>query len=625
MCHYYHVTSLKLGLSVCFRQHGIKRVSVIMRKKVLHKKLQHLSIRNKILIAFTLLLFLSNVLIISTALHFYKNWTRRTVQQNYSNSLALISNSINSYFTNVRQSAYAFAYTPTVQSTFRETHETPYAAYRKDEAIREMLQSIEFSTPGVCTYFVSKTNGKIYKNFEGNYNFDYRQEEWYQLMEETDITEYIMFDTPQNYLEEDARYPNFCIIFKIFPLGNHRVPAGYLVYDIERTQLESLLTNNPVQPEFVFAIDEFSNVLYSNHAGTTVESMLLQKVSDDRSNGILDLNIERQDYLVVYNRTVRPDWTFVYASSYDTLMLDLPCFYLFLAFLCIIILFFIFILALHLTRLITHPIEALALGVEQMEKQNFNFKLAVTSYDEVGILTKKFNSMVDKIDYLVNRSRDAEFLQKQIELEALQQQVNPHFLYNTLELIMGLSSQNNTRMVTLICQSLGNMFRYNLTGREFVPVRDEIRYVHNYALILETRFENRFQFFMDIDPTTLDLAIPKFIIQPLIENAVNHGFDDFLSSGIVTLQIKKLDSHLWISIRDNGVGIASDILQEISALMKSGTSTHQILTPSKHTGILNIYFRLQLHFKNDFAFSIKRKNPGTEVVMELPARNLKDC
>jgi two-component system sensor histidine kinase YesM len=258
------------------------------------------------------------------------------------------------------------------------------------------------------------------------------------------------------------------------------------------------------------------------------------------------------------------------------------------------------------------------MGVEQIKNRNFGFKLPETTYDEVGLLTRNFNTMVDRMDYLVNRSRDAELLQKQTDLESLQQQVTPHFLYNTLEMIMGLSSNNDMQMVNMICQSLGAMFRYNLTAREIVTVADEVKHVRNYALIVETRFENRFKIYFDVDEQAMPLGILKFIIQPFVENAVTHGFDQLTCGGVIKICIVQDSGKICIVVEDNGSSISDEALADIYSQMEVDTDVRQSLIPARNIGILNVYYRLKLRFGDDFSFDVKQRSPGTAVIISIP-------
>lgn len=580
---------------------------------------RHMKIQRKILTVFFVFLFFSNALVMCVALRLYTNSIKQSTQQHFANSLMLISNYTDSYFSELRSAAYIFAYNSIVQNVLYASNDTEFEQFQKEKYIKGLLKGIDFTKPGVSSYFVADKNGRVYTNFAEKFNtrYDYRQEEWYRRLSGQPQMEWVMVDNPQLYLNDNNRYDSYCQVYKIRD-GGKDDGVGYVVLEIEKSQIDALFQNEYVYPEHILVADGTGGTIYRNQPGNAVQQALLDSIPDDSDTGTLETTIDGHEYIAVYNKSREIGWTFVYSSSYDSLLTGLPAFLATSVLIFLLVIIITLLAAAYFSRMITRPIEALEQGIESVKHRNFAFRLPVMAYDEVGTLTENFNLMVDRIDYLVNKSKDAELLLKQIELEGLQQQVNPHFLYNTLEMIMGLSSENDTLMVNLICESLGGMFRYNLQSREIVTVEEEIRHVRNYAAIVETRFQGKFRVIFDIAPNTLRMGIMKFIIQPFVENAVTHGFDNLLEDGgVIAVRIRHDGDRIRIHVEDNGCGISDGALIEIRRQMLD-TNGSQARRPTPHIGVLNVFFRLRLYFGDNFGFDIFRREQGTAIWIDVP-------
>jgi len=229
-----------------------------------------------------------------------------------------------------------------------------------------------------------------------------------------------------------------------------------------------------------------------------------------------------------------------------------------------------------------------------------------------------------RIDGLIDNVYTAQIKQRESELNALQSKVNPHFLYNTLEMISGMANESKTEEVTKATRSLGKLLQYSLRfENELVTVREEVVNINHYLAIQQMRFGNRFHTIIDFSPKALDYHILKLIIQPLIENSIFHGLEPKIGEGTVLISGNILnDGDLEIIVADNGVGIPYEDQVIINESLDSGingfikdTETHSI-NVNRGFALMNIHSRLQLRYGSESGLTIKSSpQEGTSVTL----------
>jgi len=240
--------------------------------------------------------------------------------------------------------------------------------------------------------------------------------------------------------------------------------------------------------------------------------------------------------------------------------------------------------------------------------------------DEVRIL-------LDKCAQETTRRNSAEIFDKQAELTALQSQINPHFLYNTLESVRGQALIDGNTEIAKMMEALSAFFRYSISRKgSLVTLRDELANIENYMMIQRYRFNNRFSmeiFIDEEDEEAYDYKIPKLIIQPVVENAIFHGLEENLEGGAVSIEVIITERNLIITVSDNGKGMDTKTLSELNERIHS-----QIILfdqpkgkQQRNTGIglLNIHKRIQLLFGEDYGLNVySTQNQGTDVEITVP-------
>ena len=244
--------------------------------------------------------------------------------------------------------------------------------------------------------------------------------------------------------------------------------------------------------------------------------------------------------------------------------------------------------------------------------------------DEKGV---DFMRLYDKLEGILNNSNEQELREyslemnrRQAELMALQSQINPHFLYNTLDCIRGIALEEKINSIDEMTKALSDMFRYSVSNTQIkVQFRREIENIRNYLTIQQYRFNNSLGIMEDIDEDVYDLLVPKFIIQPIVENAVFHGLEPKREDRKLKISAKRTDRRFLIEIEDNGVGMDTDTVSSINGLLEMGTA---VTKESKRTGIgiTNVNERIRLLYGAEYGLRIRScRNVGTQIVITIPA------
>ena len=266
----------------------------------------------------------------------------------------------------------------------------------------------------------------------------------------------------------------------------------------------------------------------------------------------------------------------------------------------------------------TRPIGKLMTAMKEIEKGDFKIQVVNKSRDEIGRLTESFNFMVSKIDHLVKEVYQEKIAQKNAELEALQAQINPHFLYNTLDSISWMLMDIGADDISDVVVSLGDILKYSIHGKDvLVPLNEEVQYIESYLCIQKNRLEDRLCTSMEIQKEARACMVPKLILQPMVENAILHGIEPMKDGGRVRITAGLEQQNLLITIEDNGPGMAPEELEQCRAAVYSESGATDSI------GMRNVHRRLRLHFGKEYGLAIEsRHQEGTIVTLRMPGTRL---
>lgn len=267
--------------------------------------------------------------------------------------------------------------------------------------------------------------------------------------------------------------------------------------------------------------------------------------------------------------------------------------------------------------IVTKPLHNLSTAMDNFKRGDFSQKIEVHTYDEVGEVTAGFNSMVDDIRDLIDKNYVMALKERESELAILQAQINPHFLYNTLDSLYWKAIESDNEEIGEDIISLSQLFRLALNrGNGIVTVRTEVELLENYLHIQKMRFGKRLEYKFDIENSILEEEIPKLILQPFVENAVVHGFEKGESSYSLSVIGKREEAYMTFSIIDTGVGMSEEQLEAIWE--KPDTKKYASQRIGRYA-IKNVKERLELLYKENYRLTIESKvGYGTTVRLSVP-------
>ena len=286
-----------------------------------------------------------------------------------------------------------------------------------------------------------------------------------------------------------------------------------------------------------------------------------------------------------------------------------------------------------ITKGMIEPLTNLAETANLVGQGNFNVKMPPTdSLDEVGIVTRAFNTMVESLEeYIIRTTRSMEKEQqmmerellmknhlKEAQLKYLQSQINPHFLFNSLNAGAQLAMLEDAEKTCIFVEKMADFFRYNVKkGLEDASLEEELAAVENYIYILNVRFAGEIHFTRQADERIMDCRVPSMILQPIVENAVNHGIRNIDWEGCIHLEIMEEEGRIFIRIRDNGKGMSQERIQEV---LSGQAGDGEVQSDSTGVGMNNVISRLELYYnqKNLVEIRSRGENKGTEVILKLP-------
>lgn len=271
---------------------------------------------------------------------------------------------------------------------------------------------------------------------------------------------------------------------------------------------------------------------------------------------------------------------------------------------CTVLLLFMFSLLMAMD--IIEPIKRLVKGIQRFEHDNIHEEILVDREDELGYVSQCFNKMSCEIDNLLNRVYKEQLTRREAELKALQAQINPHFLFNTLESINWMAQLNDVPEIRDMVTSLSALMEASIgKGSPMIPLSKELKYIDSYLVIMKYRYGERLSYESEIDESVLQQEVPKLILQPLIENAIYHGVDKVRKKCIIRLVIEKQEDHIYIEIKDNGKGIREEEVEWMNQQFREDSREYLMGSNSKGIGLANVNSRLKLYFGQSYGIQIE--------------------
>nr|WP_307991746.1 histidine kinase [uncultured Niameybacter sp.] len=417
---------------------------------------------------------------------------------------------------------------------------------------------------------------------------------------------------------------------KIYGLSNREYfnqPIGNIILSVDLSKA-SMAINSPkdYSSHFLLVDEQFHTYSFDNTFTDTqaLVSQLKTYVEHTFPNKELFFELDNKDYFIFASYNPNTKYYAISATSKDYFYQVLRYYkipiYIVWGIATILILC-IGILILNNLVFPLHRMYQFMHHISQGDERKLKSSIHLNGCKEIYGLSITFNEMLNVVNLLNERILkqttdlyEMELQKQTTEISHLRSQINPHFLYNTLEMLKGIALEHHVPKISSICTSMGKIFRYSIKGSDLVPLQDELTIAKAYIDIQVLRFEGRFQVFYSIHPSTESLLIIKMLLQPIIENAIIHGLEPSTRPGILYIGSKIIEDNLMITIQDNGVGISHDKLSNLQSQLTTCSSLN-----GNHIGIINVHRRIQLYYGAHYGLHINSQaNEGTTITFTLP-------
>jgi len=397
---------------------------------------------------------------------------------------------------------------------------------------------------------------------------------------------------------------------------------GLMAIRINRNYFESVyngLVNKDMKDIAVVSAENEFIVSRNNEFPFMFENDFLKSIKT-REGALFN---QKHDSLVTYVRMKDTEWKIISYIPLNVLYKDINNFRLIIICICLVTVFLFTLLNRKLSNDFIIPINRLVTGMKEIQKGT-HVDVEMDRDDELGFITKTFNEMSKEINHLITWIYREQITRKEAQLKALQSQINPHFLFNTLESINWMAMLKNVPEISETVTALSSLMEASI-GRDdkLIPLREEFKYIDHYISILKKRFEDRIQLYVYVENNDiLEINIPKLLIQPIIENAVYHGIGNINDVGIIRLNTFIRYGVLIIEVVDNGIGMDNESLNRLNEILALDNDTYfrlRVNEERKSIGLENVNRRIKLFYGEKYGLSINsEKNKFTKVTVSIP-------
>ncbi len=428
---------------------------------------------------------------------------------------------------------------------------------------------------------------------------------------------------------QNSTYPKIGVCRMIKDYSFYR-QVGFLFMFINENVLQDICMRNlQNENDGMLIVDESGNIL--SNAGVSLVSSDYKKQVFYRealksSEGYIIDTIGGLQYLVTYSKT-DSGWRTFYAVPVNILSKQVNSVKTFTLFIIALCLVFSMPLMMLMLSFLTAPVKKLLKSMKRFQQGNFDERVEFTYKDEIGQLGEGYNRMVFSIKELINKAYILQIKEREAELNALQAQINPHFLYNTLDTIFWKAKTRNDNEISDMVYSLSKFFRLSLNrGKEMTLVAMEKELLEHYLILQKVRFKSKLNYTIGIEENILTYTLPKLILQPFVENSIRHGIEGKAEGGIVSIQGFLNGDRLHFIVEDNGVGMDAQQIEKIFAPDDSGN-----IADTAYTGgyaVRNVKERLEILYREEYKLvftSLPGKGTRVEIVLPVrETRNLKE-
>ena len=434
--------------------------------------------------------------------------------------------------------------------------------------------------------------------------YPYTEKQWFQEISEDEKGIKYVFPKEKDYIKSASKYA--CTA--VYPVNKD----GYILVEIDLSRIFNQLRENSGETDTTyFMIDEYGNILFDNQnrndRKAVIDKILEGKLFFREGAGFY---IAEELTTIAGYAVAELDYGFIVEPVNKMIRTGI--------FITALALLMSFGLAAVMTGRMKRPMNTL---IDRIASYDGSERVEIQEKEdaplELMVIRNKFEEMADRIYFLINDVYIAEIRRKEMELQALMNQINPHFLYNVLQQIQTKAVLAKNYEIEEMITSLGSMLHYTMMqNNHMVHIRDEVDYIEKYLQFYKVRFFNNFEYDLECEDEIKDCEMPKFILQPVVENCFSHGIRNKKRGGIIHISIEKEEGDICFRVYDNGEGIEEQKLRELQTMLGRKEYTGD----NYSIGLLNTHARIRLIYGEEYGISISsQEDEYTEVTLKISA------
>lgn len=497
---------------------------------------------------------------------------------------------------------------------------------RDYQEIQQVIQNAIGFVPEIVGFTVFASDGRNFSmsNKSVSLGYDFRKENWYRELQNKNS---YFISTHYQTQVIDATSEKVISVAKVIKDTYSYQTIGYVLIDCNTRALENIFGNQKgLQNSSTFIISPDGELIYASNTKicsyTTIRT-IAKTVKASEDVNFLTLKINHKKTLLSYYTSLYTGWKILNVipiAEINKNINDIEGYTILIVLISVVL---TFLISYFLALSITNPLRHLKEKMKAVGKGNFDVSVSLDSADEIGELGRSFDAMAAKINEMIKKVYQAELIKKEAELCALQAQINPHFLYNTLAVIDSMALVKGNTEISEICCALSIIFRYNVEFGEGSTIEQEIEQIRLYLLIQKARYVDRFDYSITVDPELNQYKIVKLLIQPVVENSIVHGLEGKRGQVQITIIVARCSSdEIEIVVYDNGRGMKSEELDALRRELELAQALYwQKETKGRyHVGLRNVNYRIKANYGETYGLSIISEiGLGTAVRIIIPA------
>lgn len=575
------------------------------------------SIQSTMLVSFSALMVLAMLVFMVIAMRY----TSGTIYENSINYMSQIIQQVNydidTYIEYMENISSVIAKSSDVPRYLFDQNQTEAEREAEKERILTQFQTIMESRDDIYNVAAVAKNGRYIIN-QGDDELtgyvDIESLDWYQAAMESKSGIAVSSSHVQNAIQSSYKW----VITLSRALVNNQTGEreGLFFVDLNYSAISDLCNNNSIEEKgYIFVLDAEGNIVYHPkqqlmYGGLKTEN--IDAIMECREDSLI-IDEGGDSKLYTMSKSKRTGWTVVGAAYTSELLKNNEQAQMWYLLVASILLLAVIGISSIISREITKPIRSLRDSMRKVQNGQFDTHVEVITENEIGSLGRSFNLMTSEIQALMEQNVYEQKQKRKSELKALQAQINPHFLYNTLDSIIWMSEAGENDEVVEMTSALARLLRQSISNdQEEVELEKEIEYVKNYLTIQKMRYKDKLEFFIYVDPRVAHVPIIKLVLQPLVENAIYHGIKYKETKGNLKIYARPVDGRVEIIVADDGIGMDEDVMEHIF-------DEHRKEQKRNGVGVPNVQKRLKLQYGSEYGIRYESvKGAGTKAVITIP-------